>query len=139
MLGNPGITRPVNNWYCAAEWTTMSPWQERITAMSSMHSAVWGSRSETSMPLLPYRLKVRLVPRSLASEVTNWYLASPKLAGRFWPLSLLSSGLGSYVSMWLGPPDMNRKMTALALALSGMCGGFAASGFMLAVVAAARR
>ena len=40
--------------------------------------------------------------------------------------------------MWLGPPDMNRKTTDLALALSGMCGVLAASGFMLAVVAARR-
>src|SRR5580704_14596531 len=32
--------------------------------------------------------------------------------------------------MWLGPPDMNRKMTAFALA--GMSGFFGASGFMLA-------
>ena len=31
------MTRPVNSSYCAAEWTTMSPWHERITAMSSMH------------------------------------------------------------------------------------------------------
>src|SRR5260221_14297412 len=40
--------------------------------------------------------------------------------------------------MWLGPPDMNRKTTDFALALSGICGVFAASGFMLAVVAAHR-
>ena len=34
--GNPATTRPVNSSYCAAEWTTMSPWHDRITAMSSM-------------------------------------------------------------------------------------------------------
>src|SRR5438034_11361987 len=110
----------------------MSPWQERITAMSSMHSATCGIRSDTSMPLLPYFLKVRLVPSSLASAPTDWYLASPKLAGRVWQLSLLCSGLGSKVSMWLGTPDMNWKMTDLALALFGMCGRFADSGFRLA-------
>src|SRR5687768_4436733 len=33
--------------------------------------------------------------------------------------------------MWLGPPARNRKMTALALALSGMCGGFGASGLIV--------
>ena len=37
----------------------------------------------------------------------------PKLAGSFWPDSLLSTGLGSNVSIWLGPPAIIRKMTAL--------------------------
>src|SRR5215470_15087015 len=37
--------------------------------------------------------------------------------------------------MWLGPPDMNKKMTAFALALSGIGGGLGASGFMLLVAA----
>ena len=60
----------------------------------------------------------------------NWYLASPNSAGRVWPSSLFSSGLGSNVSRWLGPPAMNRKMTDLALA--GRCGGLAASGFAVA-------
>ena len=68
------------------------------------------------MPLLPYFLNVRLVPSSFASLLTNWYLASPNSAGRFCPSSLFSSGLGSKVSIWLGPPAMNRKITDLALA-----------------------
>ena len=42
---------------------------------------------------------------------SNWYLASPNSFGRGWPSSLFSSGLGSKVSRWLGPPAMNRKMT----------------------------
>ena len=71
MLGKPGTTRPVNSSYCAAEWTTMSPWQERTTAMSSMHSAMCGNRSETSMPLWPCFRNVRFVPSSLASFWMN--------------------------------------------------------------------
>ena len=51
MLGKPGTTRPLNSSYCAAEWTTLSPWHDRTTAMSSMHLAVCGNRSDTSIPL----------------------------------------------------------------------------------------
>src|SRR5262245_48782546 len=40
--------------------------------------------------------------------------------------SSASFGLGSNVSRWLGPPSMNRKMHAFALA--GKCGFFGASG-----------
>src|SRR5262249_26949877 len=57
---------------------------------------------------------------------TNWYFASPNSLGRAWPSSLFSRGLGSNVSRWLGPPAMNRKMTARALA--GRWGGLGASG-----------
>ena len=39
-----------------------------------------------------------------------------KLGGSGWPASRFSSGLGSKMSMWLGPPSMNRKITLLALA-----------------------
>src|SRR4029450_407875 len=59
----------------------------------------------------------------------NWYLASPNCAGRGWPSSWLRSGLGSNVSMWLGPPTMNRKITDLAF--GAKFGGLAASGFTL--------
>ena len=56
------------------------------------------------------------VPSSRASRWTNWYLRLAELrraaAGRS---SLFSSGLGSNVSRWLGPPAMNRKMTDLRL------------------------
>src|SRR5436190_13508329 len=98
-----------------------------MTAMSSMHWAVCGKRSETSMPLWPYLLNLRLEPSSRALGRTNWYFASPNSSGFFSPLSWLSSGLGSNVSMWLGPPAMNRKMTDLAFASLG--DDLAASGF----------
>ena len=34
--------------------------------------------------------------------------------GSDWPANRLTSGLGSNVSMWLGPPSMNRKITLRA-------------------------
>ncbi len=68
------------------------------------------------MPLSPYFWNVRRVPSSLAFFETNWYFASPNSLGRVWPLSRFNSGLGSNVSRWLGPPAMNRKITARALA-----------------------
>ena len=87
------------------------------------------------MPLCPYFRKLRLLASSLALPLMNWYFASPNSAGRGCPLSLVSSGLGSKVSRWLGPPAMKRKMHDLALAWSGNCGGFGASGFNDAVAA----
>ena len=48
----------------------------------------------TSIPLLPYFLNVRFVPRIFASVVTNWYFASPNSAGRFWPCSLFKQRFG---------------------------------------------
>ena len=39
-----------------------------------------------------------------------------KLGGNGWPASRFSSGLGSKVSRWLGPPSMNRKITLRAVA-----------------------
>ena len=42
------------------------------------------------------------------------------------PCSFCSFGLWSNSSSWLGPPAMNRKMTAFAF--GAKCGGFGASG-----------
>src|ERR1035441_6062476 len=44
---------------------------------------------------------------------------------REWMAYFSSAGLGSNVSMWLGAPTMNRKITDFALGLK--CGGLAAS------------
>src|SRR6185295_5796508 len=128
MLGKPGTMRPVNSSYCAAEWTTMSPWHERRIAMSSTHCARFGKRSDTSMPLRPYLLNVRFVPKSFAVGEMNWYFASPKSFGRDWPCSWFSSGFGSKVSRWLGPPDMKRKITDFAFGVS--VASFGASGLI---------
>ena len=79
------------------------------------------------MPLWPCFWNVRRVPSSLASRCDELVLRFAELLGpRSGRSSLLSSGLGSNVSRWLGPPAMNRKMTDLALA--GMMGRLAASG-----------
>src|SRR5437762_10462608 len=43
-----------------------------------------------------------------------------------WPAYLVSAGLGSKVSTWLTPPDMNSEITAVARGLK--CGGFGAYG-----------
>jgi hypothetical protein len=53
-------------------------------------------------------------------------MTRPKLSGSGCPARLRSSGFGSNVSRWLGPPSMNRKMTDFALA--GKCVGFGANG-----------
>ena len=62
------MMRPVNNWYCAAECTTMSPWHGADHGDIVDAFAVCGNRSDTSMPLLPYFLNVRLVPSSVALD-----------------------------------------------------------------------
>ena len=64
-------------------------------------------------------LELRLLPSSPAFAATNWYLASPNWPDASGRQGWLSSGLGSKVSRWLGPPAMNRKITDLAFALSG--------------------
>src|SRR6185369_2124620 len=48
-------------------------------------------------------------------------------SGIGWPANRIKSGFGSNKSTWLGPPDMNRKMTARAR--GGKCGGRDARGF----------
>src|ERR1043166_831423 len=101
---------------------------ERITAMSSTHSAVCGSQSETQMPLWPCCFHARFEPSSgeLCSPIEVSTL--PKLSGKRWPASSLSFGFGSKRSMWLGPPSMKRKITLLAFA--GKCPDFAARGLV---------
>ena len=62
--------------------------------MSSMHSAVCGNRSETSMPLLPYFLKVRLVPSSLAFGADELILRFAELGRPLLPVELVQQRLG---------------------------------------------
>src|SRR5262245_60336080 len=47
-------------------------------------------------------------------------------AGRGFPCHFCNWGFGSNRSRWLGPPDMNRKITFLAV--GGNCGAFGARG-----------
>src|SRR5215467_10258303 len=57
------------------------------------------------------------------------------LAGGCCPCNLLCSGFGSNVSLWLGPPCMNREITLFAVAGHG--GVLGASGLAVAATAAA--
>src|SRR6266404_1639056 len=86
---------------------------ERITQMSSMHSPTCGKSSLTSMPLLPYFLKVKgdfISPPVFRSCCG----VSP---GRGCPSNLSSTGFGSKLSTCESPPFMKRKMTCLAFGL----------------------
>src|SRR5260370_210066 len=56
----------------------------------------------------------------------NWWPCTT-LGGSGWPWSRFSSGFGSNVSIWLGPPCMNRKITCFAR--PGKCGFLGANGF----------
>src|SRR5262245_7615335 len=94
--------------------------------MSSTHSATRGNQSDTSMPDLPCFWNVRLDASSLFLSTPRRVLTGPNDSGNFCPCSLVSPGFGSNVSTCDGPPDMNRKMTFLALPLK--CGFFGASG-----------
>ncbi len=84
--------------------------------------------SAISSPDAPHLRKVCGEPRMAASLRVNcnWWPCTT-LGGSGWPWSRFSNGFGSNVSIWLGPPCMNRKITCLARA--GKCGGRAANGF----------
>ena len=94
MLGKPGVMRPEKSSYCAAEWTTMSPWHERITAISSMHFAVCGNRSETSMPLSPYLLERPLRAEQLGVAVDELILRFAELRRSRLAVQLVEQRLG---------------------------------------------
>ena len=54
MLGKPGTMRPLNNSYCAAECTTMSPWHERSTRslVDLLGVPVYTPRPDTAQDLI---------------------------------------------------------------------------------------
>src|SRR5260221_13921544 len=93
-----------------------------------------GNASEIGKRDWPHSVKLMREP-SNGAVVTSVNCAGifPKLAGMVWPASLLRSGLGSKVSIWLGPPAIMRKITDFALA--GKCGGFGARGLSAAAAA----
>src|SRR5205814_4549656 len=64
--------------------------------------------------------------RIVLSLVPIAVMTRPNDAGIGLPAIFWSAGLGSYRSMWLGPPSMKRKITLFALAAK--CDGFGASG-----------
>src|SRR5438105_4508755 len=92
--------------------------------------------SDTSIPDWPHLRNVRPEP----SSVPGFRTLSNGSLSRFgigWPCRLASSGFGSHVSTWLGPPYMNRKMHDFALAAK--CGDLGASGEALRFGSAAAR
>src|SRR4051812_25217916 len=97
---------------------------ERTTQRSSANFAVCGKRLLISSPLCPCCVNgngdCMRWPMGRPFEPT---LASPAYGS---PWCLVSSGFGSNVSTWLGPPFMKRKTQCFAFA--GKCGGFASSG-----------
>ena len=113
--GLPPIIDPVFIWQTPAEWLMPSATQDRMTAMSSSIFAVCGMSSEAHVPALPCCFQVLGHPKSGEPLSPIEVMTLPKLSGSFLPASLLSRGLGSNKSIWLGPPSMNRKMTDLAL------------------------
>ena len=68
------------------------------------------------MPALPCCFQTLGQPKSGDLLSPMEVMTLPKLSGRGLPASLLSKGLGSNKSIWLGPPSMKRKITDLALA-----------------------
>ena len=74
-----------------------------------------GSQSEIQIPLWPCCFHFRRDAKSGARPSPIGVITGLKLGGSGFPASRLSSGLGSNVSMWLGPPSMNRKITLRAV------------------------
>ena len=128
------MCRPV--WNCVwAPWLSSVVHIERTTAMSSTQLPMCGNQSLTSMPLWPYFLeadlqRIELVALLAVGVVDDDTRASLSFSGFCasaygvslidLPAYLVSSGLGSNVSMWRQPPFMNSQMTLLALGVK--CG-----------------
>src|SRR5580700_4865254 len=97
-----------------------------MMAMSSTQVATCGNNSLTSAPDCPYFLKVKGEPRILSLMLKT---VVGGLNGSDWPLSLISRGLGSKVSICDGPPSMNRKITDFAFGAKCGVTGLAAADF----------
>src|SRR5580704_13380414 len=122
MDGRPGSLSPVLIMNSDGSWLGRSVYMERITQMSSMHSPTLENISLSSMPLCPNFLNSKGDFSRLPVLRSVLRLG----VGIGWPLYLVSIGLGSKVSTWLGPPLRNRKITRLAL--GAKCGGRTSSG-----------
>ena len=120
-------------------WAKLSAWQLRMIAMSSTHSASWGNSDETSMPDWPCLENFHRLPSSgwpLVRLASN--RGSFSRFGIGWPSRLVSSGLGSNSSTWLGPAVHEQKDAALGLAERSAAAG-ASPAKPAAVSAAAAR
>src|SRR4051794_17015034 len=112
MLGRIGCVFPHVISRRPGSWFGMFVCIERITQMSSMHFPTSGYIALTSMPDCPHFLNAN---GDLMNAPVLRSVLYPEPAGGVLPCCLVSSGLGSNVSTWLGAPFMNRWMTCLAL------------------------
>ena len=124
--GRPARIEPVFIWQTEPTWFNPSAQQERNIVISSTCSATVGYRSETHMPLWPYCFHLRVAGISVFDAVPIAVITLPKDAGIGCPARRSSSGLGSKMSMWLGPPSMNSQITDFAV--GAWSGFFGASG-----------
>src|SRR5688500_8597567 len=106
---------PVFIWQTLPTWFKPSAVQLRTTAMSSTHVAISGYQSLTQPPDSPCCLNVRLhASKSVYAVRPIAVTGRTKLSGSGLPAILLSAGLGSNKSMWLGPPSRKHQMTDFA-------------------------
>src|SRR6266516_425485 len=118
---------PVFIWQPEPTWFSPSAQQERMTVMSCTCCAIFGSQSDTEMPLCPYCLNERLVGINALLAVPIAVITFPNDSGIGWPASLARAGFVSNKSRWLGPPSMNGQI--IDFARVGKCGGRGDSGF----------
>src|SRR3954447_6248911 len=125
MLGRLWTASPQFMSMSDGSWLGSSAFIERITAISSMHSPMFGNKSLTSMPLCPYFLNLN-GDGNAAPVLRSVLMYSP---GKGLPAYLSRDGLGSKLSTWEGPPLRKKCTTRLAFAAKG--GTFGESGLTL--------
>ena len=103
MLGRENACSPVHICSAAPVWLMLSATIERMTQMSSMHEAMPGNSSLTSMPDWPCRENFQGEASRLPVLVRSSFGFSN---GSGLPLSWTSRGLGSNRSTCEGPPGM---------------------------------
>src|SRR4051794_11831412 len=118
MQGRPARVEPVFIWQTPPTWLRPFDQHDRITVRSSAQPARWGSQSETQSPPRPYCFHFRFEASNGEFDSPIGVITGLKLDGSRCPASSSSFGLGSNVSIWLGPPPMKRKITLLARALT---------------------
>src|SRR6266446_8556495 len=112
-------------------WLGSSAFIERMTAISSTHSPIFGNKSLTSMPLWPYFLNLN-GDGNAAPVLRSVLIYSP---GKGLPAYFSSDGFGSKLSTCEGPPL--RKKWTTRLAFPGNGGALGESGFIFAAARAA--
>src|SRR5947209_533118 len=113
-------------WHTEPTWFSPSAQHALNTESSSTCFAVSGSQSETQIPLSPCCFQVRLEGIRVLLAVPMAVITFPNEAGMGCPANFSRVGLGSNVSMWLGPPSMNSQITDFAVGLK--CGCLGANG-----------